>query len=134
MSLPLGSWWGHTLYDPISISVTGGGCALCTINVPLPFPMNPLIPNTLSFDLILILTYVWTIKRRPATAKNQSQTKFVSCKEFDVLCPEFSYRMCLLLPYQLKNNMNFMLRLFLNLSITHLPAEELNELYAAVHI
>ena len=56
--------------------------------------------------------------------------------------------MCLLLPYQLKNKINFLLRLsiiplpakelnetslrfLLNLSIAPLPAEGLNELYAA---
>ena len=74
-----------------------------------------------------------TIKRRPTTAKNQRQTKFLSCKEFDVLCPEFSYRMWILFPYRLKNKINCMLRFILYLSITPLPAEEFNELYAAVH-
>ena len=34
--------------------------------------------------------------------------------------------MCLLLPYQQKNKMKFLLRFLLNLSITLLPAEELN--------
>ena len=71
---------------------------------------------------------------------------------FIYFCSKFSYRMrllvpyqlnnkinlccvsswmCLLLPYQLKNYINFMLRFFLNVSITPLPAEELHYLYAA---
>ena len=44
-----------------------------------------------------------------------------------------SYWICLLLPYQLKDQMNFVLRFILNLSVTSLPAEGLNELYAAFH-
>ena len=40
-----------------------------------------------------------------------------------------SYWICPLLPYQLKYEMNFMLRFLLNLSIIPLPAKSLNELY-----
>ena len=41
--------------------------------------------------------------------------------------------MCLLFPYQLNHEMNFMLCFLLNLSITPLPAKEFNKLYAAFH-
>ena len=53
-------------------AVIGSSCSALYV-WPIPIPTNLIIPNTLSFDLFFL-----TLKRRPTTAKNQRQAKFLS--------------------------------------------------------
>ena len=99
---PLRICCGHTLYLASLFPREGGYDFIPVQCTPIPFPINRLIPNTLSFDLIL--NYFLNHK---ANAKNQRRAKSLA-KEFDLLCSDFSWRMFLLLRYQLKNEMNFM--------------------------